>query len=108
MKLRPLLLVLSVLAVLPTSARAQVFIGPNLEWSHWSYPSPNRDDSGDVASIGGESLNPGLRLGILSLGGALMPFADVGVQSEHLGSFSYTNFIVEATLAHAFLGERTT
>lgn len=106
MKIRPLLLVLSVLVLAATPARAQFFVGPNLEWSHWSYPAPNRDFSGDVVSIGGESLNPSLRLGFLIPGGALMPFADVGIQSEQLGLLKYTNLIAEVTLAHVFLRER--
>jgi hypothetical protein len=108
MKYSLFLFLLPVLAFTPRPASAQVFVGPNLEWSYWSLPDPFSEDSGDVLSIGGFYLSPGLRLGYLFLGGTLMVSADAGVQSQRLGSFKYTSIIVEPGIAYAFLSERAT
>ena len=90
------------------SASAQVFVGPNVEWSHWNFAEPNRDFSGNVLGVGGFYLSPGLRVGYLLPGRSLVVSADAGIQSEDLGSLDYTSVIVEPGLAYAFISELAT
>lgn len=108
--MRSWLLFLALLASVchvPT-VRAQAFVGPNLEWSHWRYPDKFREFTGAVLGTGGYYLIPGLRLGYVFHGGAIAASVDEGMQLERLGQWQYTNVIVEPALAYAFMGERRT
>lgn len=90
-------------------ARAQMQVGPNLEWNYWSnFPKSSFIKSGSSIAVGGYYLSPGLRLGYLFPGAAFTATADVGIQHESLEDIKYTNVLIEGGLAYAFLSERTT
>ncbi len=108
MRFRQLFLVLAVLAFFAHSASAQVFVGPNVEWNYLQYPEDGFDDSGSMITVGGNYLNPGLRLGYLLPGGVWTVATDIGIQSEHSGSYKYTNVLLQPTVGYVLLSERTT
>ena len=108
MRIGPLLLGLAVLACSARSARAQVFVGPNLEWNYLRFAEDTGEDSGSMLSVGGYYINPGLRLGYLFPGAGWTVWADTGIQSEHFGSFEYTSIIVQPTVSYLLQRERAT
>jgi len=98
-------------AAIPHTSSAQVFVGGNVDWSHYTYPGNFGlgSETEDIFSFGGYYLSPGLRLGYLFAGGALVASADAGVQVEHGEAIGeYTNFIVEPALAYAFSSDHPT
>ena len=107
MRLRPLLLIVAVLAFAPRPAASQLFIGPNLEWSHWDFDPQVSSESMNVLAVGGFYLNPGLRLGYVLPGASFVISVDTGVQSER-GDFDYTNVIVEPGVAYVVMSDLTT
>ena len=90
------------------SASAQAFVGPSLDWSHWSYPKPDDDLSGSVASIGGFVIHPALRAGYLFPGTPIVASADLGLETQHTDSYKYSSFLFEPGVGYAFLNDRAT
>jgi hypothetical protein len=91
------------------TASAQMLVGPNLEWSYWSFPKIIDIKSGSAIAVGGYYLSPGLRVGYLFPGAAVTATADVGIQNENLSStYKYTNVMIEPGLAYAFMSKGTT
>jgi hypothetical protein len=90
------------------AACAQMLVGPNLEWSYWSFPKATFGvKSGSAVSVGGYYLSPGLRVGYLFPGGAVTALGDVGIQHEAIESIKYTNIVFEPGLAYAFMSKST-